>query len=90
MTTIVVVFYSPNETDLLESCQFDELDFLEDDGSAVYIPTPKLTVKEFRLLEKQLPLSGGTQLDVGNIPPGEAQGFIKMYRYFPNFAVVET
>lgn len=90
MTTIVVVFYSPNESELLESCQFDELDFLEDDGSAVYIPTPKLTVKEFRLLEKQLPLSGGAQLNVGSIPPGEAQCFIKMYRYFPNFVVVET
>lgn len=90
MTTLVVAFYSDDEEPRLNACHFQDIDFLNDDGSPVYIPTPKLTVREFRQLESQLPLSPGDALNLGHIPKGEANGFVQMYRYFPSFAVIET
>jgi len=90
MTTMVGVFFDPGEEDRLDACRFDQLEFLANAGGAIYIPTPKMTVKEFRYLEKQLPLPPGRELDLGFIPRGEAGDFAKMYRYFPNFAVVES
>ena len=90
MTTLVVVFYSNDEQHQLAACKFQDLDFLDGTQEAIYIPTPKLTVREFRQLEMQLPLAPETQLDIGFIPPGEASGFARMYRYFPNFAVIES
>jgi hypothetical protein len=90
MTTTVGVFVAPDEQPRLAACYFNQLEFLDPAGGAIYIPTPKLTIKEFRHLEKQLPLPAGSNLDLGFIPPGEASRFAEMYRYFPNFAVVES
>jgi len=89
MTTLVVLFCAPEESEMFDSCKFDELEFL-DGANPIYIPTPKLTVKEFRHLESQLPLADNEMLNTGDIPPSEAKGFARMYRYFPNFAVVEN
>ena len=50
---------------------------------------PKLTVREFKKLESQLPLKEGVELQLGTIPVSEARRFAAMYRYFPNFAVLE-
>ncbi|OSZ69567.1 hypothetical protein CAP40_01540 [Sphingomonas sp. IBVSS2] len=90
MTTFAVVFYSEDEETSVDSCMFDGLEFLRPDNDPVRIPTPKLTIKEFRHLESQLPLPNGAALDIGYIPEGEAKGFSSMYRYLPNFAVIES
>jgi len=90
MTTIVVLFCSDAERHCFAAAAMNGLDFRSTDGSPVYIPTPKLTLKEFRFLERQLPLAQGAELQIGHIPPGEAREFAKMYRYFPNFAIVES
>lgn len=90
MTSLALVFYSPADEGVLNSCGFESLEFLNADNSPVYIPTPKLTLKEFRELESQLPLSNGRQLEIGFVPEAEAKGFAAMYRYLPNFAVIES
>jgi hypothetical protein len=90
MTTSVLVFYSLDEESEFEACYFSNLDFLDAGDDPIYIPTPKLTVREFRMLESQLPLATNSELDMGFIPPNEAKGFVQMYRYFPNFAVIES
>lgn len=89
MTTIVGVFCEDGDN-RIDDCHFQALDFLSPDGSPVRIEVPKLTVREFRRLESQLPLKAGEELQLGTIPPGEAKRFSEMYRYLPNFAVVET
>ncbi|APW44518.1 hypothetical protein RS694_19670 [Rhodoferax saidenbachensis] len=89
MTTITVIFYSPEEKNLLEQCHFEGLDFLPEPISAVRINVPKLTAREFKKLESQLPLAQGSELVLGTIPVSEARQFAKMYRYLPNFAVLE-
>lgn len=90
MATITVIFYSPVEEPLVNQCHFEGLDFLPNPLAPVRITVPKLTGREFRKLESQLPLKQGGQLDLGTIPVADANHFTKMYRYLPNFAVLEN
>jgi hypothetical protein len=90
MTTLALVFFSPEEAEILQACAFTDLEFLSADNKPVYIHTPKLTMREFRQLESQLPLTGERELDIGFIPSSEARNFAAMYRYLPNFAVIES
>jgi hypothetical protein len=87
MTTLVGIFH--NDPFQLEKCAFGSLDFLKPDTKVVRIAVPKLTSREFRQLEKQLPLENGQELECGEIPVGEARHFPQMYRYLPNFAIIE-
>jgi hypothetical protein len=89
MTTVVGVFCADGDA-RVDDCHFQALDFLTEYGAPVRIEVPKLTVREFRRLESQLPLGEGQELQLGTIPAGEAKRFSAMYRYLPNFAVVET
>lgn len=89
MTTVVVVFFEDADEGKLTDCGFAHMDFLKSGKKLVRIPVPKLTIKEFRQLEQQLPLAAGSELECGEIPPGEASQFAEMYRYLPNFAVIE-
>lgn len=90
MTTMALIFHSEDETARVEACRFENLEFLDPDGEAVFIPTPKLTPREFRHLESQLPLPAEAQLDIGHIPLAETRRFADLYRYFPSFVSAET
>lgn len=85
MLTVGWVFYDARQTTELDSCNFEELDFYRSGESAFKIALPLLTLRELRHLERQLPLIG--EADYGSIPPGDANKFISLYRYFPNFSV---
>ena len=89
MTTLVGIFVAESAQGVYESCAFDRLDFLGN-GIKVKIEMPKLTIRELRYLEQQLPRVQGQELRLGAIPPSDAQKFCSMYRYFPNFAVMES
>lgn len=89
MATISVIFYSPQDESLMNQCHFEGLDFLPKPRAPVRINVPKLTGREFRKLESQLPLGPDEQLVLGSIPSADANHFARMYRYLPNFAVLE-
>ncbi|MGN8084115.1 O-methyltransferase [Variovorax sp. 22077] len=89
MTTIVGVFCEEEDLSKLADCNMSALEFVSADGTPTRITVPKLTVKEFRKLESQLPLAAGSVLELGTIPPAEAKMFEAFYRYLPNFSVVE-
>lgn len=91
MTTIVGVIVEDAETEKLAACQFDRLDFLQGRAQPIKIEVPKLTGRELKHIERQLPLAHGVEIDLsGGIPGKDARLFVEMYRYFPNFAVVEA
>ncbi|MGO7337158.1 O-methyltransferase [Rhizobium leguminosarum] len=91
MTTIVGVIVENAEVEKFAACQFERLDFLQGRQQPIKIEVPKLTGRELKHIERQLPLSEGVQIDLaGGIPGKDARLFIEMYRYFPNFAVVEA
>lgn len=91
MTTLVGIITEASEQAKLESCHFERLDFLQGRPQPIKIEVPKLTGRELRYIERQLPLPGGAAIDLtGGIPLRDAQHFVEMYRYFPNFAVTEA
>lgn len=89
MTTISGIFYSNRDTAILESCHFENLDFINPSSNKIRINIPKLTAREFKKLESQLPLPPDGSLELGSIPQSEANNFVGLYRYLPNFAVLE-
>lgn len=90
MTTLVGIFCSAeDEATKLRLCDFSSLDFLPRDGKPIRISVPKLTLREIRNLERQLPLCSD-DLNLGTIPRGDAGLFAAFYRYLPNFAVLEN
>jgi hypothetical protein len=89
MTTFVGILYKDSEYDLVGDCQFDTLDFIESATGPVQVKIPKLTVREMRQLEEQLPLKG-RKIRLGSIPQKHSDLFCKVYRYLPNFAVLEN
>lgn len=91
MTTVVGIISEASEANKLDACQFDRLDFLKERAQPIKIDVPKLTGRELKYIERQLPLANGQEIDLkGGIPNKDAQQFVDMYRYFPNFAVVEA
>lgn len=89
MTTLVGMFCSARDVATkLNSCDFLSLDFLPEDQKAIRIEVPKLTLREIRNLERQLPIAS-ERLELGTIPPRDAKRFASLYRYLPNFAVIE-
>lgn len=90
MTTIVGIFVAPQDAATYEQCHFEGLKFSAAPNSAVRIEIPKLTKREIASIEQQLPLDDLMELELGSIPPADARNFAKMYRYFPNFSVVES
>ncbi|RYZ79171.1 MAG: hypothetical protein EOP06_27695 [Proteobacteria bacterium] len=90
MTTIVGIFHRSADQYLLEACKFETLEFIPEQPLPIRIDIPKLTLREFKRLESQLPLAPNMALELGNIPVAEARNFHNMYRYLPNFAVLES
>lgn len=90
MTTVVGIVAANRDNETVADCGFRQLDFLPRTGRRVRIIVPKLTVREVRQLERQLPKLAGGKLERGPIPAREAKAFANLYRYLPNFAVLES
>jgi len=89
MTTLIGLVADTADIQRYPLCGFDRLDFMPAPGQPIRIDMPKLTIRELRYLEQQLPL-GDNEVSFGAIPTSDANKFIRMYRYFPNFAVMEA
>lgn len=89
MTTLVGIFVAGRDAKKLSACQFEALDFLAEGEDSIRIVVPKLTIREIRNLERQLPLAVGATINRGNVPADDAKKFGELYRYLPNFAVLE-
>lgn len=89
MATAVMLFVGEGEEALVADCDFESLDFIEG-AKPVSIDVPNITPKEFRDLERQLPLPQGVSLDCGVVPEDQVNQFVKFYRYLPNYAVIEN
>jgi hypothetical protein len=90
MQTIGGVLFDRGQRPIFNQCAFSELEFFRPGESAFRIDVPKLTTRELRLLEAQLPLAEDAAISPGSMPVRDAEWFRKIYRYFPNFGVVET
>ena len=90
MQTVGGVLFDRGQRPIFNQCAFSDLEYFRPGDAAFRIDVPKLTARELRLLEAQLPLTEGKAISPGSMPLRDAEWFKKIYRYFPNFAVVET
>ena len=89
MLTTGGVFYDESQKTIFDSCGFSELSFVRTDDKPLIIRVPKLTFREIRKLDCQLPLKPGQTITPGSMPASEAENYAQIYRYFPNFSIVE-
>jgi len=89
MLTVGGIIYSANEYDKYRACHFArDLKFIRTGSEPYMIDLPRLTFREIRHLDSQLPMSP-SKLRAKGINPRELRKYAKLYRWFPSFAEVE-
>jgi hypothetical protein len=89
MLSIGGVLYDEELSEQLRRCAFEGLPFFRGGEDAYRIEVPKLTFRELRHLDQQLPCDGNKALEGKSIPEGDLQRYGSMYRWFPTFAEAE-
>lgn len=88
MATTVGIVTTGAEASKLSDLDLERLDFYRSGIGPVRIEVPKITPREARLLEQQLPAGG--VIDIGNVPESDAKAFAAFYRYLPQFVPIES
>ena len=88
MMTVAFVFYDAGQEQILALCGFEDLAFFRDGEESFDIEIPKLTPREIKFLEAQMPRDAD-DLDLQAIPSRDASQYARIYRYFPNLAFVD-
>jgi hypothetical protein len=89
MLTLGYFLYDEGTIDKFKACGFDRLSFYRPAEEVLRIEVPKLTYRELRNLNRQLPISPGEKLSSQSIPGRDLELYEKVYRWFPTFAEAE-
>ena len=89
MTTIGGIFVNQAEQNQFKEAGFEKLSFYQNAEEAIRIEVPKLTPREMRHLDRQLPCPNGETIEADFVPEKDAKNYAKFYRYLPNFASFE-
>lgn len=94
MMTTGGLLYERGQEPVVAGCGFNSLDFLRFSARVnarpCFIEVPKLTYKEIRHLDRQLPRTKSERLRVPKVPPVDIKQYENIYRYFPTFAETEV
>jgi hypothetical protein len=90
MLTVGGVILEEGEAPRFASADFEALDFVRRGTEAYEIDVPKLTFREIRHLDQQLPCASGTEASSPGVPAKDVENYSKLYRYFPVFAESEV
>lgn len=85
MLTVGGVLHKQPSSEILERV-FGDLHFIRDNDDAYHIREPKLTYRELRYLDKQLPTEAIEDIDARGIPSDHLTQYADVYRYFPAYA----
>lgn len=90
MLTVGGILYNKPEQKLFEKCNFNSrsLRFLRSGASPYRIDLPRLTYREIRNLNAQLPCES-RRLRAKGVRREELRKYARVYRWFPSFAEVE-
>src|SRR5258708_493606 len=89
MLTTGGIIYDEGQERMVAKCSFESLLFVRTNDVPCLIEVPKLTFRELRLLDAQLPLDGERTLSAHKIPEDDLRKYSEVYRYFPTFAEAE-
>jgi hypothetical protein len=94
MSTIGGLLFERGQEPIVAKCGFDRLDFLRSslrkDSKPCVLEVPKLTYREIRHLDRQLPRAKSKKLTVPKVPPTDIKKYESIYRFFPTFAETEV
>lgn len=94
MLTIGGLLFERGQKLNMESCGFHQLDFTRSSTKAnskpFFIEVPKLTYREIRHLDRQLPRAKNKRLALPRVRPEDVKNYENIYRYFPTFAETEV
>ena len=85
MLTLGGLIYDEGQGPLVASCDFDRLPFVRTSTESYQIVAPRLTYREIRELDTQLPCDVNT-IDCHGVPETDVTRYSAIYRYFPAFA----
>lgn len=88
MVTVGWLIVAASDIPTFEVCQFDALPFVRTGSVPFVIKIPLVTPLEIREMERRLP-NLATAVDLDWIPEEERKNFGSVYRYLPQFSVVE-
>jgi len=89
MVTVGGIIYADSESDKFQACDFvNGLKFIRTGSVPYTIDLPRLTFREIRHLDSQLPIDP-SKLKSKGIKANELRKYAKVYRWFPSFAEVE-
>jgi hypothetical protein len=85
MLTVGGLLYEEGHAHIVASCDFASLPFIRTDEEEYKIEIPRLTYKEIRSLDEQLPSQQLVNLRRNGIPVADLENYSRLYRYFPTF-----
>ena len=86
MLTVGGIIFQNKYLDTYQSCDFENIPFVKPDSEPFLIKVPRLTYREIRHLDKQLPTKSVSKILASAIPQADLEHYAKLYRYFPTFA----
>ena len=90
MATFVFFLFDEQDRTKFHECRFEDLDFLSALGEIIKIQMPMMTLKEIREVESQLPTDNIATVITQGVPASDIRKFASIYRYLPNFAILEN
>jgi hypothetical protein len=88
MLTMGGLIYEERDEAKAKACGFEELPFVCKDSMPLIIKAPKLTQKEVRYLNGQLPRLPAVEITLPGVPKHDVIEYSKIYRYYPSFSEV--
>lgn len=90
MLTMGGIIHNNQDYTAIQRCAFERLDFYRGHNTEPFlIGVPKLTHREIRHLDAQLPIEDATEINASGIPESQLKDYLRMYRYFPNYAEID-
>lgn len=90
MLTTGGIIYNDQDAPAVDRCSFDRLNFYRGHKITPFlIEIPKLTHREIRHLDRQMPTDNTSEIEAPGIPLAHIESYVQMYRYFPNYAEID-
>ncbi|MFK0522840.1 O-methyltransferase [Paenibacillus illinoisensis] len=89
MLTYGGVIFQESEKHLFESCNFNDLRFINKSNIINIIDVPSLTYKEVRHLDSQLPHEVLSEIAAPGVKREDVEKYSKLYKLFPSFSETE-
>ncbi len=90
MVTVGGILYDVGQAAQVAGSDFDASPVVRRIDEAFHLIVPRLTQKEVRHLNEQLPLPEGVALQAAGLDPDELDGYARIYRYVPGYVYAES